>query len=125
MRSALPPTCRQASACPNSCVRTIKNNARYSRTFQLIDEYRPNGLWIIYTAARNHHQCRNTSTPKSRNRWIDPLRVGMRLSSLLDRGISGSSEGRGKEFLTADVSSAGGVPLGWIAEGGIPYVRAE
>src|SRR6478672_8819517 len=37
---AVPPTCRQAIAWPNSCRVTIRNNARYSATFQPIDEYR-------------------------------------------------------------------------------------
>lgn len=30
MRSDVPPTCRQARACPNSCSSTIPNNDRYN-----------------------------------------------------------------------------------------------
>src|SRR5579863_942205 len=36
--STRPPTCRQASACPNSCSVTITNSARYSAMFQPIEE---------------------------------------------------------------------------------------
>ena len=50
--------CRQAMACPNSCVSTIKNSARYSNTFQATEEYRPFRLSISMAATRNQVQCR-------------------------------------------------------------------
>jgi hypothetical protein len=78
MRFAVPPTCRQAMACPNSCVSTIKNSARYSKTFQTIEEYRPCRFSISMMATRNQVQCRNKSTPARRKRWIEPrCRLGM------------------------------------------------
>src|SRR5690349_13970175 len=56
MRSALPPTWRQASACPYSCVRTMRNSARYSRTFQTTVEYDLERALISYAATKNHDQ---------------------------------------------------------------------
>src|SRR5713101_5521497 len=57
---AVPPTCRQARACPNSCSVTIKNSARYSSTFQVREEYLPL-FWISNAATTNQDQCRNKS----------------------------------------------------------------
>src|ERR1039457_2892342 len=75
--SACPPTCRQASAWPNSCMSTITNRARYSSTGQAIVGYRPARRLTPYTAIRNHDQCKYTSIPAKRNRRIDPCRVGV------------------------------------------------
>src|SRR5271157_396345 len=72
MRFAVPPTCRQASECPNSCVSTIKNSATYSKTFHRIEEYRPCRLSTSMMATRNQLQCRYMSTPARRKRWIEP-----------------------------------------------------
>src|SRR5271157_4031691 len=75
IRFALPPTCRQASAWPNSWSSTIRNSARYSSTFQVIEEYFPARALISNTATRNQDQCKNTSISAKRNRWIDPCRA--------------------------------------------------
>src|ERR1017187_8092036 len=74
---ALPPTCRHASAWPNSCNSTIRNSARYSSTGQAIEEYLPARMLMPYTAIRNQDQCKYTSTPAKRNRRKDPCRVGV------------------------------------------------
>src|SRR5712692_7275325 len=60
---AVPPTCRQASAWPNSCSMTIRNSARYSSTFQVREEYILVLPLISNTATRNQDQCRNKSIP--------------------------------------------------------------
>src|SRR5882724_13681749 len=52
----------------------MRNSARYSSTFQLIEEYLPARPLISNAATRNQDQCRNTSTPARRNRRIDPWR---------------------------------------------------
>src|SRR5262245_30835264 len=60
---AWPPTDRHARACPNSCMVTMQNRAKYSKTGQTFELYRfmPNWIWI--NAMTNHDQCRNTSIP--------------------------------------------------------------
>src|SRR5271157_1280696 len=75
IRFALPPTWRQASAWPNSWSNTIRNSARYSSTFQVIEEYFPARALISNTATTNQDQCKNTSMSAKRNRWIDPWRA--------------------------------------------------
>ena len=52
-----------------------KKSARYSTTFQAIEEYLPARALISNTATRNQDQCKNTSMPANRNRRIDPRRL--------------------------------------------------
>ena len=75
IRFAVPPTCRQASAWPNSWSVTIRNSATYSSTFQAMEEYLPARALISNTATRNQDQCKNTSMPAKRNRRNDPWRL--------------------------------------------------
>ena len=71
MRSACPPTCLHASACPNSCSSTMTKRATYSRTFHAGDVYALLRLPISTAATINHDQCRNTSIPRIRNSRIE------------------------------------------------------
>jgi len=68
--SATPPTCLQASACPNSCRRTIKKRVRYSATFQTGESYELLRICNSKNAMTSQDQCRYTEMPatwKSRN----------------------------------------------------------
>ena len=53
----------------------MAKSAKYSSTFQPIEEYLPARAWISKTATRNHDQCRKTSIPRKRKRRIDPVVV--------------------------------------------------
>src|SRR5438309_9793721 len=53
----------------------MRNRARYSAIFQLIEEYAFARLPISYAATRNQDQCKKTSIPAERKRRIDPWRV--------------------------------------------------
>src|SRR6266542_3745997 len=86
--SAWPPTCRQANACPSSCSRTMTNNARYSKTFHVSEEYPEARFSISNAPTTNQDQCKYRSTPANRNKWNDPFRVGvMRVISAFDRRL--------------------------------------
>ena len=52
---------------------------------------------------------------------MEPLRVGMRESSLLECARKGGYKGTG--CVAADASSAGRASLGWTAEGGCPHTK--
>src|SRR5262245_17793168 len=71
-----PPTWRAANACPNSCIKTITNSARYSATFHTMDEYSPAPRPMKYHAAINHVQWRFTSMPEKRKSQNAPDCVG-------------------------------------------------
>src|ERR1017187_5302970 len=127
---ACPPTCRQASAWPNSCTSTIKNRAKYSSTGQTMEEYLPARRLMPYTAIRNHDQCKYTSIPAKRNKWKDPCRVGVighdlahgpvRQQAFIFQGEFTDTASATARHRRASARAANGRPFPAVSPGGRP-----